>query len=303
MTTSRRAVLTACCCLVLLVVVYLLAVWTVPGQRFEDAVLEDAQRVAGGRQEEAALAALGTISRYSLAGVLLLVCAVALVRRSPLLAVAGAAVIGGSVVTTEVLRHLVLLRPILLPSGVRRDDQSFPSGHTAVAMSVMCALVLVIPHRFRWVVVLPTSAWATAVGASTVTANWHRPSDTIGSDLIVLAYACAAVAFLVRVGATREAEPLGPLGRVAMRLLIGLHVTGAVAGLAVAVLSAPGGDGDPAALRAGRAIALAGGATVAVTMLGLLRRTDLGPAPRGRPPMPAPPPPSGPSAATHPTPR
>ncbi len=303
MTTSRRAALTACCCLVLLVVVYLLAVWTVPGQRFEDAVLEGAQRVAGGRQEEAALAALGTISRYSLAGAVLLVCAVALVRRRPLLAVAGTAVIAGSVVTTEVLRHLVLLRPILLPSGVRRDDQSFPSGHTAVAMSVMCALVLVIPHRFRWVVVLPTSAWATAVGASTVTANWHRPSDTIGSDLIVLAYACAAVAFLARVGATREAEPLGPLGRVAMRLLIGLHVTGAVAGLAVAVLAALGGDGDPAALRAGRAIALAGGATVAATMLGLLRRTGLGPAPRARPPMPAPPPPSGPSAATHPTPR
>lgn len=301
---TRRAALTTCCSIALLAVVYVLAVWTVPGQRFEDAVLDGAMLVAGGRQEEAALATLATISRWSLAGATLLVCAIALARRRPLLAAAGAAVVAGSVLTTEVLRRMVLLRPILLPSGVRREDQSFPSGHTAVAMSVMCALVLVVPYRFRWVAVLVTSAWATAVGASTVTASWHRPSDTIGSDLIVLGYTCAAIALLARAGAAREAEPLRGAARAGMGLLAGLLVATALAGLAVAVaVTLLGGHDDLAALTAGRAVSLAGGATVAVTVLGLLRRTDLGPPPGGRAPTPAPPPPCGPCAATRPTPR
>jgi hypothetical protein len=303
----RRAALTGCCCAVLLAAVYLMAVWTVPGQRFEDAVLEAALRVAGGRQEEAAVATLDTISHVSLAAAALLVLAIGLARRRPWLAVAGTGVIAGSVATTEVLRHLVLLRPILLPSGVRREDQSFPSGHTTIAMSVMCALVMVVPYRFRGVAVLVTSAWATAVGASTVTASWHRPSDTIGGDLIVLGYACAAVALLARTGAAREAEPRSKAGRAMMAAVLGLEVVEAVAGLAIAAAAAslrhgvP--EGDVAALTAGRAIAVAGGAMVAVTMLALLRRTDLAPARRDRPARSAARPPSGPCAAAPPMPR
>jgi membrane-associated phospholipid phosphatase len=284
----RRALLTGGCCAVLLAVVYLLAVWTVPGQRFEDAVLRGAQHAAGGEEHLAATATLDTITWYSLGVSIVLVFAIGLARRRLLLAASGAGMIVVSVVTTEILQRLILLRPVLLPSGDRRDDQSFPSGHTTIAMSVMCGLVMVVPYRFRWIAVLLTSLWATAVGALTVTATWHRPSDTIGSDLIVLIYTCAAIAMLAAKGSAREAEPGGRAARAARGTVVGLHAVEAVVALAIGVVVGhealralanspePGVATGQAAFVAGQALALAGSALVTLAILALLRRTDLG---------------------------
>ncbi|GAA4589152.1 hypothetical protein GCM10023194_42680 [Planotetraspora phitsanulokensis] len=283
----RRAAVTGGVCAALLVAVYLLAVWTVPGQAFEDAVLRGALLAAGGEQQAAATATLDKITEYSLAVAIVVVFAIGLARRQVFLAMSGAGMIVVSVVTTEVLQRLVLLRPVLLPSGERRADQSFPSGHTTIATSVMCGLVMVVPYRFRGVAVFLTSLWATTVGASTVTASWHRPSDTIGSDLIVLIYACTAIALLACKGSVREAEPRSRAARAARGTLVGLHAVEAVAAVCIGVVvggsalrdlahSLEPGDGtNQAAYLAGRAFALAGGALVALTILGLLRRIDL----------------------------
>jgi membrane-associated phospholipid phosphatase len=283
----RRAAVTGGVCAALLVSVYLLAVWTVPGQAFEDAVLRGAQLAAGGEQQATATAALDKITEYSLAVAIVLVFGIGLVRRQILLATSGAGMIIVSVMTTEILQRLVLLRPILLPSGERRADQSFPSGHTTIAMSVMCGLVMVVPYRFRGIAVFLTSLWATTVGALTVTASWHRPSDTIGSDLIVLIYACAAIALLAGKGSVREAEPRSRAARAARGSLVGLHAVEAVVAVCVGVVFGasalgdlarslePGDPTNQAAYMSGRAFALAGGALVALTILGLLRRIDL----------------------------
>jgi PAP2 superfamily. len=213
---ARRAVITGFACAAVLALVYVMAVRTHTGQRFEDAVLQSAES----RRQPVIIGALDTITVWSLAAAVLVVAGIGRLRGRPSLGLAGAGVIVASVVTTEFLRA-VLPRPLLLEHGYRREDHSFPSGHTAIAMSVMCALVMVVPYRLRGVTLFLTSLWAVGVGALTVTASWHRPSDTIGSDLIVLIYVCAAIALLARYGSVREAEPRTAAGRATMGLLVG----------------------------------------------------------------------------------
>ena len=150
-------------------------------------------------------------------------------------------------------------------------------------MAVMCALVLVMPYRLRGVVVLLGSLWAASVGLATVTASWHRPSDTIGADLIVVCYVCVAVAVLARWGRVREAAL-----RTAVQRRLRVFFAGAYAGMAVLafavaaviagiVLSAPSDRATSALmLMAGRALSLSGSAGVAAVLLALLRHVDLG---------------------------
>jgi membrane-associated phospholipid phosphatase len=152
-----------------------------------------------------------------------------------------------------VVQRLVL-RPLLLDSGTRREDQSFPSGHAAVAMATMCAVVLVVPPRWRVPAVLVTSAWAVTITVATVVANWHRPSDTIGSGLIVLGYLAAAVALLARFGAARAIEPAIGVRRLRLGYTVAAGVSVVVAAVAVVA-------GD--VLFAGRAIAVASSLGVA----------------------------------------
>ncbi len=283
----RRALIIGGLAATLLVAVYVLAVWTSAGQRFEDAVLKAATLAAGSPDGLRAARTLHTITNASLAGAVIAVLAIGLLRRKLVLGFLGAGVIAASVVTVEILQRSVL-RPVLLATGNRREDQSFPSGHTAIAMSVMCALVLVAPYRGRGAAVFLTSLWAASVGVAAVTADWHRPSDTIGSDLVVVIYTCTAVAVLAWSGRVSEVTLPTTAGRAARGLLAGVYgVTTLLAfGVAVVVRGVVGGP----ALTAGRAVALFGSAAVALTLLGLLGRVDLS----------APPPGAG-SGATAPT--
>jgi hypothetical protein len=115
-----------------------------------------------------------------------------------------------------------------------------------------------------------------------VTASWHRPSDTIGADLIVVGYACAAVAVLAWWGRVREAVPTRT-GRVRRGLLAGAYTAVAVVSFVVAAVAAglvmtasASSATDPGTLLAGRSLALSGSAAVAAALLALLRRMDLG---------------------------
>ncbi|SCL34138.1 PAP2 superfamily protein [Micromonospora rhizosphaerae] len=284
----QRAMTGVLACILLLLAVYLLAVWTPAGQRFEDAVLSAAERSAREADAARATGTLNTISGPFLLGALVVVPAIGLLRRRPFLGSLAAGVVVASVLTTEVLQRSVL-RPVLLESGQRREDQSFPSGHTSVAMSVLCALALVTPYRFRGAVVFLASLGATSVEVATVTASWHRPSDTIGSDLIVVIYTCVAVAVLARQGRVSEATLRTTGGRATRAFLAGGYAGVAVVafGVAVVATAVPGqlsGDGwaaDGSVLTAGRALALSGSAAVPLALLALLHRIELAAPRRG----------------------
>ena len=92
--------------------VYLVSAQTARGQRIENALFDARRRAA--RPRTTALEILATISVWSLGAAIAAVVAVALVRGRPRLAL-GAGVIGVSILTTEVLKELVLPRPQLDP--------------------------------------------------------------------------------------------------------------------------------------------------------------------------------------------
>jgi membrane-associated phospholipid phosphatase len=262
---ARRAAAIAGTCAVLMALIYLVAVWTPIGQRAEDRVLTAAGRALRDGHGTWATTVLHTVSTPMLLAAAAVVVLVGVLRHRFLLGALGAGVIVASVLTAEVVQRAVL-RPVLLDAGYRREDQSFPSGHTAVACSVMCALVLVVPYRWRGPTVLVTSLWAAGVAVAAVAAGWHRPSDIVGSDLIVLAYACAVVLVLARRG---QVSPVArrPVGFAAVAC--GVAVQGA------------GGSAATDVLAVGQAIALWATVGTVLTLLALVRRVDLGAAPPG----------------------
>jgi membrane-associated phospholipid phosphatase len=258
----------------LLAAVYVLAVWTHTGQRFEDAVLN---AVAGGvndRQAYLAQLILNTVRRASLAAAIAGILTLGWLGRRAYAGILAAGVIVAATLTTQVLQAVVE-RPILLSRGYRREDQSFPSGHAAIAMAVLAALVLVVPHRFRWYAVVVAAPGAIGVGLATVTVGWHRPSDVVGSDLIVLAYACLAIVLLARRGHVYAAEP-----RRAHAIAFGV----ASVGLCVVVLLILSTRDSVFAL--GRTIVLVAGSLTTLVLLGLIHGVEFGPPPsaeEGRP--------------------
>jgi membrane-associated phospholipid phosphatase len=210
---ARRWLVVALVCAVVAVAVYFLAVWTVPGQELENAALRGADEAAAGDQTVAD-EGLSRITVYSLAAAVGLVTLVGLLRRRPDLAVAAAGVIVAGQAVTQVLKRFVLPRPSLVPSTGHYAENSLPSGHTTIAMTVLFAALIVVPHRWRGVTLFFLLSWAVGIGAYTVTAKWHRLSDTLAADAIALALACVASWWLARRGAVRRHEGKRRIPRV-----------------------------------------------------------------------------------------
>jgi membrane-associated phospholipid phosphatase len=183
----------AAACVVALVVLYVLAVHTSIGQHLDnDALLGRSQNP---RVQRATDHLLHTIDVFSLAlfGGAIVLAAVARARLR--LAVGAAALIGGATAITEGLKHTLPRSELLHQDPL--PIPSFPSGHTTVALSLSLALLLVVPVRWRGAAVVAGVLYGAAVGAATVTAAWHRPSDVIGAFLVTTGCAATVCAVLV----------------------------------------------------------------------------------------------------------
>ncbi len=66
---------------------------------------------------------------------------------------------------TEVFKRVLLPRPPLAVAPDVYMHNSFPSGHTTIAMSVLLALVLVSRSRFRGSITLLCMLYALGVGS------------------------------------------------------------------------------------------------------------------------------------------
>lgn len=280
--------ITALVAVVVMAATYVGFVLTATGQRFENAAL------AGAAQAERldpsgkanALASLARISVYSLAVAVAIVFLIGLLRRKLKLAVAGVGVVVVALGITQVLKRYLLPRPELIAHDPRIAHNSFPSGHTTIAMSVLFGLVIVVPYAWRGFALFVTVFYAIGIGEETVVAQWHRLSDTIGGDLIALAIGCLAMAYLARdIGTNRK-----PRKRFSPRLIfVVLPVTlTALAGLATGAivvfgalprLPAGTSDYDWMAFVTAQTLASAFSATTALVYLGLLHRVALGTTP------------------------
>lgn len=280
-----RMVLIAAVSIVLLAAVYLVAVHTEWGQRIDDAALDGRTTRAG--VQHATTRLLDTISVSSLVLGTGAVVVIALARHRPHLALTAVVMILGANVSTQLLKKVVLDRPDLaVHEDAHEMSNWFPSGHATVAMSLAIALVLVVSVNARPWAALGGLAYATLVGAGTVTAGWHRPSDVIGAYLVVTAWTGASVAMLIWAEGAERARPSALVERVPALspFLGGLGIgvlLGAMFGVAGTLVAARTRQLDAVQLGGAYAAAIAviaGSALVAVVfVLGALRGVSLDP--------------------------
>lgn len=145
---------------------------------------------------------LAIVSVSSLALALLAAVAVGVARSHWRSALAALVVVGGSTVTTELLKKRFLERPDFGRYGINvlpNDVNTLPSGHTTVAAAVAVASVLVAPRRLRPYLAVGAGAYAVATGVATVVADWHRPSDVLAAYGVVLAWSAFVAAAVVAI--------------------------------------------------------------------------------------------------------
>lgn len=270
-------------CVVLVVVGYVVAVRTTWGQRVDDAAWVG-RHFATGRAIAASGHVLRTISTSSLAIAVVVLALTALVRGRPRLALVSGVAILGAVLTTEALKFEVLTRPVLL-AHPRVMKNTYPSGHSTVAMAVAVAAVLVVPQRWRGGVALVGLGYASLIGVATVTAGWHRPSDVGAGYAVAVGWGAAAALVLVGWRGTGALTPRvrhRPPPRVAWLLaVVGAGLVLGLVAVAAAVLTTSGndlfavdrGDAFPAAVVGIAACA----ALLGAGLLGALRGVTLDP--------------------------
>jgi membrane-associated phospholipid phosphatase len=289
---TRRMLITAIVAVLTLVAAYVGFVLTPGGQRFENAALAGAEQADPADRADA-LASLARISVYSLAVAVAIVFVIGLLRRRIDLAIAGVGVVAVALGVTEVLKRYLLPRPELIAHDPRIAHNSFPSGHTTIAMSVLFGLLIVVPYRWRGFALFVSVFYAVGIGEETVTAQWHRLSDTIGGDMVALLVGCLAMAFIAhRSGVTRV-----PRRRFSPRLIfvvlpvaiaaVGTLVLGLFLGFAGLPQNQVGtSDYDWMAYLVAQSVASGLSGLTALVYLGLLRRVSLGSTPSEQRPEP-----------------
>lgn len=230
------------------VVIYRFFVMTVRGQSLDTIALAS-NTLGAGHLDGPVKSVLNAISIVAVVTAAAVVGFIALVRRRVALAVTSVVLIAGANLTAELLKRY-LYRPDLGIDKQRLEaGNSFPSGHTAIAASVVVGLVLVLPPTVRGIGAIIGAIYASVIGIATMSAGWHRPSDAVASILIVGVWAALA-GILLRVLRRRrervvEAEShkaacvaLAVIGAVMLVVaIVGLRLTNDVIGASIDGLS------------------------------------------------------------------
>lgn len=183
---ARRLRIAAVGCLFLAALDYLLLVRTRLGQRLDNASLAGAQLQSGHSRVIDALF-LQHITTKSFGFVLVVLIAIGAVRRRIRLGIAVACAALVAVLATDGLKKWVLTRPQLVHDDIYRPDNTFPSGHTAIAIACAFALIVITPPALRGLAALVAGSYGWLVAADVQTAGWHRPSDAVGAAFIAFA--------------------------------------------------------------------------------------------------------------------
>jgi membrane-associated phospholipid phosphatase len=160
-----------------------------------DQLAYEGRSVVRPRATKAAEDLLRSITNSSLAFLGSALVVIALTRQRVRLAAGVVAAVGGSILTSEFLKH-VLYRPTTdEPTSIAFN--SYPSGHATIGMSLALGLVLVVAHHWRWLASIVAAVIAAAFGTGVLTTGWHRPSDALGAFLVCLAWFSAVSAVLI----------------------------------------------------------------------------------------------------------
>nr|WP_255719970.1 phosphatase PAP2 family protein [Brachybacterium sp. ACRRE] len=184
------------------------AVGTARGQRLDQLILSAAQN-DDGPITQVIFPALNTVTVPVVLILLALAAVFALVRRRPSLLLQILVIVAGANLTVQIVKSFVVDRTALA-QDIDVTPNSFPSGHTALAISVALSLILVCPARIRGLVAILGTAWVAAAGVGTIAGGWHRPSDVLGALLVTGAWAFLLLAVDAALALART--PRGPEG-------------------------------------------------------------------------------------------
>jgi membrane-associated phospholipid phosphatase len=194
---TRRSIefaLAAALLVLLLVGMYVLFVRTYAGQVIDERAFLGAARVGAGIDAPSARVFLDGIPVVGTIVGIGITVAVGLVRRIPRVLGVALGSVAASVLTTEVLKHVVLTRPTT--GATDGWANSFPSGHTTVAASLAFAVFLVSAPRWRLLAASVGWLFSVATGVLLVALGWHRPSDVVAGYVVVAVWGCLAGAVL-----------------------------------------------------------------------------------------------------------
>ncbi len=268
------------------VLVYVLTVRTTEGRLLGDASLRGAL-LTNSRFTGTVDRVLDVVSVASLLAALAVIAVIALVRLARLQGLAAITVLVGSNLSTLILKNYILDRPDV---GIREVTpatlNSLPSGHATAAFSAVAALLFVLPRPWRLTTAVVGTMYATLTALATMSAGWHRASDSIAAFLLVGVWSMAAAAFLVAAGDTRPSgdppnmDPV-PLRRWLEAATVGCLALGVTIGLALSAV-APVRDstvGSSVAFLAGGCLIAGTSTAVLIAVLSALNLNDQGPAP------------------------
>ena len=106
--------------------------------------------------------------------------------------VVGAALLGAEI-SAQVLKQLLAFeRPV--PATHYLSPESWPSGHTTAAVSLLLGLLIVLPARLRPPVALIGGGFVALALGSLVLLGSHYPSDVLGGILVSAAWCAVAFA-------------------------------------------------------------------------------------------------------------
>lgn len=163
---------------------------------------------------------LRTVDAAGVAAGLLALAGLAFLRRRYARAAVAVAIVALSVGTAEGLKH-----GMPFPAG---RPPTFPSGHTALAVSLGLALVVAVPQGLRPLAALAGAAYAAAIAFSVVVLAWHYPSDAIASFFVCGTFA-AAGALCLRGSPRRPSLSLGGVAAAVVAVAVALVVAAVVA--------------------------------------------------------------------------
>ena len=216
--------------LVLLVMTYLFFVRGYMGQILDESAKNGVQL---GRFSGLALGVLDAVPLLCV-GVAVLAMIIGLARRRIAVTLIALMVVAGANITTQLLKHTLLTRPATGATDTWHN--SFPSGHATVVASVLFALFLVSSPRVRPYVAALGSMATVLVGVLVVGTQWHRPSDVVGSILVVAIWGCLGGA--VATGLRPVASASRPASMSAVWVIAGLLAVGAAVAFGAVYLSA-----------------------------------------------------------------
>jgi PAP2 superfamily len=168
-------------------------------------------------------------------------------RKNFAVLVTAVAVAGAANIATQVIKNVILVRPDHGIAGYAAN--SLPSGHTTLAASSVLVVFLVSSPALRPAVGSLGALFTAAVGVSTLSNQWHRPSDVVAALLLVAFFACVAGLILLPSRVTEEAPrrdlwsrallllALPCAGLAGVTLLVSAFATFAYIGAAAAIIT------------------------------------------------------------------